>query len=85
MRCWPKPAALFSWGEKIAAAETLQISAAITYLLKLVGVKETDRLSVQFEGMCCALSFFEFCRTECAIFPEKRLQTLKYDYFSAIS
>jgi hypothetical protein len=33
MRCWLKPAALSSWGEKIAAAETLQISAAITYQL----------------------------------------------------
>ena len=70
MRCWLKPAALFSWGEKIAAAETLQISAAITYQLLPVGTNETDNLSVQFEKVCCALSFSEFCRTECGIFPE---------------
>jgi hypothetical protein len=37
MRCWLKPAALFSWGEKIAAAETLQFSAAITCQLWQVG------------------------------------------------
>lgn len=125
---------LFLWSEKNRAAETLQFSAAITCQLWQVGVKETDRLSVRFEGMCCALrealiispnemrckadgaqetihtnrigeflsttqrrtslvqainqhflSFFEFCRTECGMFPEKRLQTLKYDYFSTIS
>lgn len=76
---------LFLWSEKNRAAETLQFSAAITCQLWQVGVKETDNLSVRFEGMCCALSFFEFCRTECAIFSEKHLQILKYDYFSAIS
>jgi len=87
MRCWPRPAALFYFygARKIAAAEPLQFSAAITCQLWQVGVKETDRLSVRFEGMCCALSFFEFCRTEYGMFPEKRLQTLKYDYFSTIS
>ena len=76
---------LFLWSEKNRAAETLQFSAAITCQLWQIGVKETDRLSVRCEGMCCALSFSDFCRTECGMFPEKRLQTLKYDCFSAIS
>jgi hypothetical protein len=71
---------LFLWSEKNRAAETLRFSAAITYQLWQVGVKETDRLSVQFEGMCCALSFSEFCRTECGIFPEKHLRVLRTDF-----
>ena len=47
--------------------------------------KETDRLSVQLERVCCTLSFSEFFRTQCGIFSEKHLQILKYDYFSVVS
>lgn len=67
-----KTGSAFFLRRKNRAAETLQFSAAITCQLWQVGVKETDKSSVQLEGMCCALSFSEFCRTECGMFPEKR-------------
>lgn len=59
---------LFLWSEKNRAAETLQISAAITYQLLPVGTNETDNLSVQLEGVCCALSFLNFAAQSAVCF-----------------
>lgn len=72
-------------GQKNRAAEILQFSAADTIPSHAGMFKETDRLSVQLERVCCTLSFSEFFRTQCGIFPEKHLQILKYYYFSVIS